>query len=318
MHLELTAAQEDRAVGALLGSALGDALGAGYEFAAVAPDLEPDMIGGGLGNFAPGEWTDDTAQAVAVARGAVAGDLRTEGALDVAASGFARWFADGPPDVGIQTRAVLQLAGEDASAARMREAAAAVHERTGRSAGNGALMRTASVAIAHLDDPEGLVRAVLAVAALTHVEADAGESSALWCLLIRHAVLTGETPSFDDVAAWVPHAEVWRARVREAEEAPASTFTNNAWTVGALQAAWSAVVSTPVPTARPADHLVASLTTAIRIGHDTDTVAAIAGALLGARWGTAALPDRWLGMLHGWPGLRADGVRELALEIVRG
>ncbi|TGO05074.1 ADP-ribosylglycohydrolase [Serinibacter arcticus] len=174
MTLTLTADQEDRAVAALLGSALGDALGAGYEFAAVAPDLEPGMIGGGLGNFAPGEWTDDTAQAVAVARGAVAGDLRTERALDVVAAGFARWFAEGPADVGIQTRAVLQLAGPDASAARMREAAAAVHARTGRSAGNGALMRTAPVALAHLDDPEALVQAALAVAALTHVEADAG------------------------------------------------------------------------------------------------------------------------------------------------
>ena len=56
----LTHAQSDRAAGVLLGSAAGDALGAGYEFAAVSPALVPGMIGGGLGNFAPGEWTDDT------------------------------------------------------------------------------------------------------------------------------------------------------------------------------------------------------------------------------------------------------------------
>lgn len=57
---QLTEAQIDRAVGVVLGSAIGDALGAGYEFARVAPDFIPGMIGGGLGNFAPGEWTDDT------------------------------------------------------------------------------------------------------------------------------------------------------------------------------------------------------------------------------------------------------------------
>lgn len=51
----LTSAQADRACGAVLGSALGDALGAGYEFgcAAVGPD-RPEMTVGGLGNFAPG------------------------------------------------------------------------------------------------------------------------------------------------------------------------------------------------------------------------------------------------------------------------
>ena len=66
MHLN-TAAQLDRACGAVLGAAAGDALGAGYEFgcATVGPD-GPQMIGGGLGNFAPGEWTDDTTMAWAV------------------------------------------------------------------------------------------------------------------------------------------------------------------------------------------------------------------------------------------------------------
>ncbi|TXJ05514.1 MAG: ADP-ribosylglycohydrolase family protein, partial [Aeromicrobium sp.] len=67
----LTTAQRDRAVGALLGSAIGDALGAGYEFTTPAPDLTPAMIGGGLGGFAPGEWTDDAGQAMAM--GGVAG-----------------------------------------------------------------------------------------------------------------------------------------------------------------------------------------------------------------------------------------------------
>ena len=50
--MTLTAAQRDRACGALLGAAAGDALGAGYEFGPpLAPDAPVDMIGGGTGTF---------------------------------------------------------------------------------------------------------------------------------------------------------------------------------------------------------------------------------------------------------------------------
>ncbi|WP_056891273.1 ADP-ribosylglycohydrolase family protein [Nocardioides sp. Root151] len=63
--MNLTDAQLDRAIGVLMGTATGDALGAGYKFGSAPYDGWPAMIGGGLGNFAPGEWTDDTAQAPA-------------------------------------------------------------------------------------------------------------------------------------------------------------------------------------------------------------------------------------------------------------
>src|SRR5690606_3880626 len=86
----------------------------------------------------------------------------------------------------------------------------------------------------------------------------------------------------------------------EAEAGPPSRFTENSWVVGALQAAWSAIVHTPVPTEVPCRHLEDALATAIGIGHDTDTVAAIAGALLGARWGASAVPQEWQAPLHGW------------------
>ena len=60
--------QRDRAVGALLGTAAGDALGAGYKLRRSVPAEEPvGIIGGGRGSFAPGEWTDDTAMAIAIA-----------------------------------------------------------------------------------------------------------------------------------------------------------------------------------------------------------------------------------------------------------
>ncbi|HEU4948274.1 MAG TPA: ADP-ribosylglycohydrolase family protein, partial [Kribbella sp.] len=110
--------------------------------------------------FAPGEWTDDTAQAYSTAEVAATGaDLRSDEALTSIARRLADWYADGPSDVGIQTRAVLSAVGRRPSTEEMRQAARLVHDRTGRSAGNGSLMRTSAVALAHLDDPEALVEA---------------------------------------------------------------------------------------------------------------------------------------------------------------
>lgn len=133
----MSSAQTDRACGVLLGTACGDALGAGYEFgsAPLPPTgTAPTMIGGGLGGFAPGEWTNDTAQACAIAEVAATGaDLHRDEALTAIAGRFADWYAAGPADVGIQTRAVLSAAGRAPTRAQMAHGARTVHERTQRS-----------------------------------------------------------------------------------------------------------------------------------------------------------------------------------------
>ena len=246
--MKLTSAQLDRAVGVLVASAAGDALGAGYEFASIVDGLVPDMIGGGLGDFEPGEWTDDTAQAVAIAVIAADGlDLRAPEALDRIAQGFADWFAGGPADVGVQTSEVLRLAGARPTGAAMAQAARQVHERRGRSAGNGSLMRTGPVALAFLDDPAALVEAAMAVSALTHHEDVAQEACAVWSLMVRHAVLTGTLPTWSDIEPWSPRPTYWSEILAQAETRPPSAFANNAWAVGALQAAWSAITHTPIP-----------------------------------------------------------------------
>jgi ADP-ribosylglycohydrolase len=187
-------------------------------------------------------------------------------------------------------------------------------------------MRTAAVALAHLDDPEALVDAAMRVSALTHHDPQAGEACALWCLMIRHAVLTG---SLGDPRAHLPllpegSRSFWVERVHEAETQEPTSFRPNGWVVRALQAAWSAITHTPVPEERPAEgsfaclHLQQALETAIRIGDDTDTVAAIAGALLGALWGTSAVPAEWRRLLHGWPGAGAEDLVDLALLTIGG
>ncbi|MCH1867428.1 ADP-ribosylglycohydrolase family protein [Nocardioides sp. CFH 31398] len=319
--MTLTAAQTDRAIGTLVASAAGDALGAGYEFGSAPYDGLPRMIGGGLGGFAPGEWTDDTAQAMAIARVAATGvDLRSTEALDAIAAGFAEWYAGGPSDVGIQTAEVLRAAGRHPTAATMTAAAKAEHDRSGRSAGNGSLMRTAPVALAYLGPGEqaALVEAAHAVSALTHHDPLAGDGAALWCLMVREAVLTGDLPTPGELVGHLRDPDRWLEVLAEAEANQPETFTENGWVVGALQAAWSAITHTPTPVDLPGRHLRDALATAIGIGHDTDTVAAIAGGLLGARWGVTAVPLAWQRILHGWPGLRTIDLTALAVRIAVG
>lgn len=79
-------------------------------------------------------------------------------------------------------------------------------------------------------------------------------------------------------------------------------------------AAWSSIVSTPMPSVDrfACAHLVDALGTAVHVGDDIDTVASIAGALLGARWGMSAIPAAWRWMLHGYPGLDARDLERLA------
>ncbi|WP_313901265.1 ADP-ribosylglycohydrolase family protein [Mycobacterium sp. SMC-4] len=319
-------AQKDRIEGVLLTTAAGDALGAPYEFQPPrGPELDVAMVGGGV--WQPGEWTDDTAMAVAIAEVAATGaDLRDEAAQDDIVSRWLQWSRD-TKDIGIQTSSVLRTAaiGTTITAKRARAMSEDLHRRTGRTAGNGSLMRTAPVALAYLDDADAMVEAARAISELTHFDPDAGDACVLWCSAIRHSVLTGEL----DVRVGLRHLdsqrrELWSARLDVAERSRPVDFPNNGWVVAALQAAWSAIVTTPVPTDDPAsgvfraDHLRLALDSAVRAGFDTDTVAAIAGGLLGAVHGASAVPLEWRTLLHGWPGGTARGLVKLAGAIARG
>jgi ADP-ribosyl-[dinitrogen reductase] hydrolase len=307
MHLD--SRQTDRAIGVLVGQAAGDALGVPYELGSRRLDGEPQMLGGGLGGIAPGQWSDDTEMAVCIVEVAATGaDLRSDEALEQIAQRFLRWYDDGPPDIGVQTRSVLSEAKRrGGTATAMRQVSAELHARTGRTAGNGSLMRTGPVALAHLGDTDAIADAARKVSALTHVDPIAGDACALWCLAIDHAVRYGER----DVRVGLPYVDAafWAPLLDEAETvAPSHYADSNGWVVAALLGAWSAIVGT--------DGLVPGLHAAVGGGGDTDTVAAIAGQLLGARYGAAAVPGRYRRRLHGWPGLRVRDLHRLAFLAV--
>lgn len=305
----------DRVSGVLLGQACGDALGVPYEFGpALADDVVPEMRGGGPFGFAPGEYSDDTSMAVCIAQVSATGaDLTSDDALTDVAQRFLTWGTSAK-DVGNQTRAVF---GRTEEPSRMREAArdyAATHER---SAGNGALMRAAVVALSRLDDRDAAAAAATAVAELTHADPLAVESCVLWTEAVRVAVTVGELDLLGGLDLLrADRQNQWREWIETATGVDPRTFEQgNGFTVTALQAAWAAITWTAGE--GPA-HFRAALENAVRTGNDTDTVAAIAGGLLGARWGHSAVPWRWTRTLHGYPGLRARDLASLSVVTARG
>jgi ADP-ribosylglycohydrolase len=307
----LTSDQRDRAAGVLLGAACGDALGVPYEFAARLPESSvPTMIGGGLGPYAPGEYSDDTQMHACVAQVAARGHgLRSELALDGVAVRFMRWYREGASDIGAQTRQVLAAVDRTGGmSSTMRRAAEHLHARTGRSAGNGSLMRTAVVTLPYLSDPAAMIEAARLVSDLTHVDDLAGDACVLWCSGVRRAVLEATYDGVREGLDYLPplRRATWAAWLDEAEAAPPHDFSPNGFVVPALQAAWSAVTHT--------SSLPDGLVAAVRAGDDTDTVAAIAGALLGARHGASAVPAEWREAVHGWPDLTGDDLTELAVR----
>ncbi|MCG7524011.1 ADP-ribosylglycohydrolase family protein [Streptomyces sp. OfavH-34-F] len=321
----------DRAAGVLLGAGAGDALGVPYEFRpSMNDDRFPEMKGGGPFNFAPGEYSDDTQMHVCIAEVAATGaDLRTPEALDAIAMNFLRWYGSGPADVGNQTRSVLgttmRAKGTSPSEAMLAVSRrhAAAHPKS--SAGNGSLMRTGIVALAYLDDATAMAEAARLVSELTHADPDCAEACILWCSGIRTAVLTGTFEGVREGLDLLPEERraVWAARLDTAEAHPPRHFRRNGWVVEALQAAWSAITRTPVPKDLPeqgsfaAQHLQLALEAAVRAGNDTDTVAAIAGSLLGARWGSSAVPLAWQNKVHGWPTNSSTDLIRLAVLTAR-
>lgn len=294
--------RKDRIKGVLLGQAAGDALGAGYEYSRPPVRGKARMKGGGFG-FAPGEWTDDTQQAVIVARAGSDPLKVAQGLLD--------WYKGGPQDVGTTTSASLHAAHGDA--AKLASAARRVHSRSDRRVSNGSLMRTGPAALPYLGKRGEIARAAREVSDLTHPSPWAGDACVLWSLAIDAAIRDGD--GFDlvtgvtDGTALLPELRraEWKRLIHTAVTLPPERFTPNSAAMNAFGAALSAIAHT--------HSLEDALQWAVAVPGDTDTVGAIAGALAGAIYGADTLPDDYYSQLFGWPGLRAKDLEVLALEV---
>lgn len=291
----------ERAVGAVLGSAAGDALGAPYEFgpAGQLSARGQEMRGGG--GWDPGEATDDTQMAVLVGE-----SLLERGGLDLPDlfARFRRWAAGDPKDIGLQTEDVL-------TSGLPWDQAAALHFQVNvRAAGNGSLMRAATSAVWFAPaGREATMDAARRIAALTHGDRAAWEGTAVLHELVRVA-LNGADPLAavpSALEAVHPDHRERYARVLAADWHPdrATEFNGAVWPC--LGSALWALRSTA--------GFAQAVRAAVDLGGDTDTVAAVTGTLAGAVYGEAAVPREWTAPLH--VPLPGFGARVLDAEALR-
>lgn len=276
-------------LGSILGLAIGDALGAPFEFrrrtqvAFPLPAFELPWMG-----LPPGTWTDDTA----MARNLWQSLIGRDGALDLedVRSRHLEWLGSDPPDVGIQTRLALQEA-----AAGTNEPARAVFERRGPevSAGNGSVMYCAPLGVVRANEPDRLLDEAPALSRLTHWDGRSQTACLAVTLavaaLVRGeaadaAVLNGLAPVSDREGGEELEFLVGEAGRSRQIDGPDQGFT--LFTAGiALQVAGEGF------------GFEDGLRYVVGLGGDTDTNAAVAGALLGALHGAETIPPAWLDRL---------------------
>jgi ADP-ribosylglycohydrolase len=304
--------QAARGAGVLVGMACGDALGAAYEFGGpIARDREIGMVGGGAFKWEPGEWTDDTDMAIPIAEILSEGhEITDPEQLDWLVDTWKYWAARSK-DVGSQTSSVLRgtdFSGERPAvyAKRRADEVWEVIAKRGATGGTGALMRTSPLALGYLDRPEGeLAQAARIVAGLTHGGEYSASACVLWCIAIRHAVLTGELDIRRGLK-FLPERDMkrWEEYILAAERGVPSDFhRDNGQVLGAFQGAWCAINGSV--------SFETAVEDAVRGGGDTDTVAAIAGGLAGAFYGVAQMPSKWRRALHGFSVVRPMRYRDL-------
>jgi ADP-ribosyl-[dinitrogen reductase] hydrolase len=289
----------DRVVGSVLGLALGDALGAPFEGrrADAVPDPLPALELPWMG-LPPGSTTDDTAMARNLVRSLSAhGELDPE---DLVARHL-EWFRSDPPDVGFLTRRVLSRVarGEDPF-----EAARAVWEERGPevSAGNGSVMYCAPLGLAYANRPDELLQVAPKLSALTHFD-ERCRTAVLAVTLTVAALARGQSPE-GAVAAALRAVEdreggeeleylVEMAGVGRRIDGPDQGFC--LFTAGvALQS----LLGT--------GDFKTEVSRVVSLGGDTDTNAAVAGALLGALVGEGGLPSAWLDRLQDRVAIEAE------------
>lgn len=273
----------DRAVGALMGLAIGDAIGTTLEFS--ARDRQPaltDMIGGGPFDLKPGQWTDDTAMALALAD-----SLKRRGAFDArdCVTRFVNWYRWGTYsctgdcfDIGGATRTALMQ-----------------FERTGDpfagstdplSAGNGSLMRLAPVPIWGLKHGAQVIADVAREQSrTTHGALECLQACEGFALLIARAIVGEDKTGLLAPPIEVPPGKVgdilaggWRGKMR-------GEVRSSGYVVHSMEAALWCVDQ--------AEDFAEAVLLAANLGDDADTVAAITGQLAGALWGAASISPAW-------------------------
>jgi ADP-ribosylglycohydrolase len=312
----------DRIRGVLWGQAVGDALGYGAEMLSKS-DVERTYPGGlrsyrqitrfpGNPSWQPGDWTDDTDQMMCILE-----SLLARQRLDVhdIAARLQHWaLADGY-GMGSTSYAVARHPQFVREPQRI---ANDYWTSTGRqAASNGGVMRTSVLGVWNAPDPAQVREDAEQCCLLTHPDPRCIGSCVAICLAIRelvHGIADIETMMGEvSAAVQVYHPEIgeWLGKTADASLEPLDLDDSRnpgegnrlGYTLKTLAAAFWAL--------RHASTFAEGILAVIHEGGDADTNAAVAGALLGARFGARAINADWIdGLLH------RERLRQRADELV--
>ena len=279
----------DRASGAFIGLAVGDAVGTTLEFERRdARPLLTDMVGGGPFKLKPGQWTDDTAMALALAESLAFASSESLDARDLM-DRFVAWRNEKDYcctgslfDIGNTVRAALVR--------YLKDNAPFAGSTDPETAGNGSLMRLAPVALRFWDDRPALDRAAAEQSRTTHAAKEAVDACRAFAEMLADAI-EGQPrdrvlrpgrcfKGADSIANIL--AGSWRGKRRNAIE-------SSGYVVHTLEAAIWSVARTR--NFRDAVLLAANL------ADDADTTAAVTGQLAGALYGLSGIPREWVNRL---------------------
>jgi ADP-ribosylglycohydrolase len=304
----MTSVRERSIAGCILGTAVGDAMGLALEGLSRRrqPRLFPDLAGYHLLPFGKGMCSDDTEHTCMLAQSliGVAGLDSEHAALRFAGSFGWRlrfWLLGLPAGIGLATlRAILKLwMGFPPRASGV------------FSAGNGPAMRVALLGVCHGDDPARMKALVRVATRITHTDPKA-EHGAMAVALAAHLAASGGTIAPADYAGKLRvllgnEAGELCALVDDVARSVASNETAADYT--ARHDGKNGVSGYILHTVPAALHVWlahqgdyrGAMTAIIRLGGDSDTAAAIVGALIGARVGKDGIPAEWLRDLWEWP-----------------
>ncbi|TKX36807.1 ADP-ribosylglycohydrolase family protein [Halorubrum sp. CGM5_25_10-8B] len=279
----------DRARGVLCGIACGDALGRPVEFMSASGIRTgygrlDEMVGHGTWNQPAGTITDDTEQALCIAR-----SLVERGEFDPAdiAERFVAWYDSDPFDIGRMTMkslSRLKHGGEwDEAGRHVWE-----HSPEGQNAGNGSVMRCAPLAVPYAADRERLVEVSRDSSRITHADPRCTYGCGILNLTVAGLLDDADAPlrdALDYVGTDAP-AELVTALRPLARGDSLDDLETSGYVVHSLRTALHDGLS--------AESAEEAIVTAVNRGGDADTIGAIAGAVAGARFGASTLPNRWL------------------------
>lgn len=267
----------DRALGAYLGLAVGDALGATVEFMthreiAAKYGVHNKIIGGGWLKLKPGQVTDDTAMSLAIGRALVG-----VGDFDVTAvcEEFLAWFRTKPIDVGNTCRRGI---------ARYMHEGTVTKAYADGDAGNGAAMRVLPVALASLGREKAFESWTIAQCHITHNHPLSDDATLALGAMVQALVLGG---GVKDVRA------LSNGLIEKHRNFRFTPFhsTSSPYIVDTMQ--------TVLHFYFRHDNFRDYLIDVVNQGGDADTTGAIAGMLAGATYGVSAIPEEWLKKLDG-------------------